>query len=121
MFKAFHQERFSHRGDHYTLPPDVPYRGYDLKDLTLVPRPVHQPVECWQPVVSAIPRGLEFMIRHGIKGAVRGGAATMADGPIQAYQVEHINLSTPLTTPKAMMIAQFERVAAEVMPHFGPS
>ena len=26
------------------------------------------------------------MVRHGIKGAVGGGAATMAEGPIQAYQ-----------------------------------
>ena len=65
---------------------DVPYRGYELKELTLVPRPVNLPVECWQPIVSASPRGLDFMVRHGIKGAVGGGAATMAEGPIQAYQ-----------------------------------
>ena len=45
--------RFSHKGKHYTLPPDVPYRGYQLKELTLVPRPVNRPVECWQPIVSA--------------------------------------------------------------------
>ena len=51
-----------------------------------MPRPVNRPVECWQPVVSASPRGLDFMVRHGIKGAVGGGAATMADGPIQAYR-----------------------------------
>jgi alkanesulfonate monooxygenase SsuD/methylene tetrahydromethanopterin reductase-like flavin-dependent oxidoreductase (luciferase family) len=226
MFKAFNNESFSHKGKHYTLPPEVPYRGYDLKELTLVPRPIHLPVECWQPVVSASARGLDFMVRHGIKGAVGGGAATMAEGPIQAYQqaaaragmdlklgenltvgiffhiadtaeqaykqivplyeehvkmfaplgfvpglnaeqvkatqrrggwyeagvprvdhymsngawfagtaeqlvqhlkkleerypgMEHINLSTPLTTPKEVMIEQFERVSAEVMPHFG--
>mgnify|MGYP003693742031 CR=1 FL=1 len=64
----------------------MPYRGYDLKELTLVPRPVNRPVECWQPVVSASARGLDFMVRHGIKGAVGGGAATMAEGPIQAYR-----------------------------------
>ena len=49
IFKAFNHETFSHKGKHYTLPPPVPYRGYDLKELTLVPRPVHRPVECWQP------------------------------------------------------------------------
>ena len=54
--------------------------------MTLVPRPVNRPVECWQPIVSASPRGLDFMVRHGIKGAVGGGAATMAEGPIQAYR-----------------------------------
>jgi alkanesulfonate monooxygenase SsuD/methylene tetrahydromethanopterin reductase-like flavin-dependent oxidoreductase (luciferase family) len=86
IFKAFNNETFSHKGKHYTLPPEVPYRGYILKELTLVPRPVNRPVECWQPVVSASPRGLDFMVRHGIKGAVGGGAATMAEGPIQAYR-----------------------------------
>ena len=86
IFKAFGQERFSHHGKHYTLPPRVPYRGYELADLTLVPRPVHRPVECWQPIVSANPRGLDFMVRHGIKGLVGGGAATMAEGPIQGYR-----------------------------------
>lgn len=225
IFKAFNEESFSHRGRHYTLPPEVPYRGYPLKELTLVPRPVHLPVECWQPVVSANPRGLDFMVRHGIKGAVGGGAATMSEGPIQAYRdaaaragkqlelgedltvgiffhiadtreqaiaeitplyeehvkmfaplgfvpglnaaqveavakrggwyaagvprvehfmdlgawfagtadqlvehlkklearypgMEHINLSTPLCTPEAMMLEQFQRVAEGVMPHF---
>ena len=86
IFKAFNEESFSHKGAHYTLPPRVPYRGYELKELTLVPRPIHLPVECWQPVVSASPRGLDFMVRHGIKGAVGGGAATMQAGPITAYR-----------------------------------
>ena len=47
------RSRFSHQGKHYTLPPAVPYRGYELRELTLVPRPVNRPVECWQPIVSA--------------------------------------------------------------------
>ena len=86
MFKSFNEESFRHEGRHYTLPPRVPYRGYDLEEITLVPRPVNLPVECWQPVVSANPRGLDFMVQHGIKGAVGGGAATMAEGPIQGYR-----------------------------------
>src|SRR6185503_3366878 len=86
IFKAFGNERFSHKGKHYPLPPEVPYRGYTLKDLTLVPRPIHLPVECWQPVVSASARGLDFMVKHNIKGAVGGGAATMEQGPITAFQ-----------------------------------
>ena len=224
-FKAFNNESFSHQGKHYTLPAQVPYRGYDLKELSLVPRPVHLPVECWQPIVSANPRGLDFMVKHNIKGAVGGGAATMQAGPIQGYRdaaaragrdlalgenltlgihylvantkeealrrlkplyeehakmfaplgfvpgltpdqveavagrggwdaagvptvehfvnlgswfagtstdlvaflkgveekypgMEHINLSSPLTTPKALMLEQFHVVAEEVMPHF---
>ncbi len=102
-FKAFNNESFSHKGKHYTLPPEVPYRGYQLKELSLVPRPVHLPVECWQPIVSANPRGLDFMVRHGIKGAVGGGAATMQEGPIQGYQAaaaragKHLKLGENLT------------------------
>jgi alkanesulfonate monooxygenase SsuD/methylene tetrahydromethanopterin reductase-like flavin-dependent oxidoreductase (luciferase family) len=102
-FKAFNNASFSHKGKHYTLPPEVPYRGYQLKELTLVPRPVHLPVECWQPIVSANPRGLDFMVKHDIKGAVGGGAATMQDGPIQGYQEaaaragKHLKLGENLT------------------------
>ena len=86
LMKSFHSERFTHRGQHYTLPPAVPYRGYELRDLTLVPRPLRQPVECWQPVVSASARGLDFMMKHRIKGLIGGGAATMAERSIHAYQ-----------------------------------
>src|SRR2546427_897332 len=86
VMKAFHAERFSHRGKHYTLPPEVPYRGYALKDLTLVPRPLRRPVETWQPVVSAGARGLDFMMKHRIKGLIGGGAATMAEKSIFAFK-----------------------------------
>ena len=86
VFKAFNNESFSHKGQHYAIPADVPYRGYQLKELTLVPRPVNLAVEFWQPIVSASTRGIEFMLRHGIRGLVGGGAAAMAEGPIQAYQ-----------------------------------
>jgi alkanesulfonate monooxygenase SsuD/methylene tetrahydromethanopterin reductase-like flavin-dependent oxidoreductase (luciferase family) len=86
IFKAFNNDSFAHAGKHYRLPPKVPYRGYELENLTLVPRPVHRPVQCWQPIVSASARGLDFMVHHGIKGMVGGGAATMAEGPIVAYR-----------------------------------
>ena len=86
IFKAFNEESFSHRGEHYTIPPEVPYRGYDLKEITLVPRPVNRPVECWQPIVSANPRGLDLMMHYGFKGFVGGGAASLEEGPIQAYR-----------------------------------
>ena len=75
IMKAFHSDSFSHHGKNYTIPPRVPYRGYELEEITLVPRPINQPVECWQPVVSASERGLRFMAKHGIKGIIGGGAA----------------------------------------------
>jgi len=76
IFKAFNQRAFSHRGKHYTIPPRVPYRGYELEEISLVPRPKTLPVECWQPVVSASPRALDFMAKHDIRGIIGGGAAS---------------------------------------------
>ena len=39
IFKSFNERAFSHQGKHYTIPPQVPYRGYELREITLVPRP----------------------------------------------------------------------------------
>ena len=75
IFKAFNNESFSHKGKHYTLPPEVPYRGYQLEELTLVPRPRRLPVECWQPIQGGSERALDFMAKHGIQGLVGGGSA----------------------------------------------
>ncbi|MCH7996886.1 MAG: LLM class flavin-dependent oxidoreductase [Chloroflexi bacterium] len=75
IFKAFNEPSFSHHGKHYDIPAKVPYRGYELEEITLVPRPLHLPVECWQPIVSASPRGMNFMAKHGIKGVIGGGVA----------------------------------------------
>src|SRR5438034_1931181 len=90
IFKAFNNAVFSHDGKHYTIPARVPYRGYDLKDLTLVPRPVH-PVECWQPIQSATPRGMDFMAKHGIKGLIGGGVAEggAMRAVVEAYRDAH--------------------------------
>ena len=74
IMKAFNEQAFTHKGKHYTLPPEVPYRGYQLKDITLVPRPFNRPVDTWQPMVSGSERGLDFMARHGIKGVMLGTA-----------------------------------------------
>ena len=75
VFKAFDNDSFSHQGKYYTIPPDVPYRGYQLKEITLVPRPVNLPVECWQPIQSGTQRGLDFMAKHNIHGVIGGGVA----------------------------------------------
>jgi alkanesulfonate monooxygenase SsuD/methylene tetrahydromethanopterin reductase-like flavin-dependent oxidoreductase (luciferase family) len=123
IFKAFYNESFSHQGKHYTLPPEVPYRGYTLKELTLVPRPIHLPVECWQPVVSAGARGLDFMVKHGIKGAVGGGAATMEAGPISAYRDAAARAGKDLKLGEDLMIGLVihlaeskERAMREIVP-----
>jgi alkanesulfonate monooxygenase SsuD/methylene tetrahydromethanopterin reductase-like flavin-dependent oxidoreductase (luciferase family) len=86
IIKAFNQEQFTHRGTYYTLPPPVGYRGYQLTDLTLVPRPVHLPVETWQPIVSGNPRGMDFMAKHQINGMMLGTATEFVDRWVHAYQ-----------------------------------
>lgn len=88
ILKAFNERAFTHRGKHYTLPPEVPYRGYTLKDLTLVPQPRTRPIEIWQPIVSASQRGLDFMVKHGINGVVGGGAAStlLANSVVEGWR-----------------------------------
>ena len=73
IFKSFNNRSFSHHGKYYDIPPRVPYRGYELKEITLVPRPRRLPVETWQPLVSGGQRTMDFMIKHGIKGMIGGG------------------------------------------------
>lgn len=88
IMKAFNEESFSHEGKHYKLPPEVPYRGYTLKELTLVPRPLNLPVQTYQPLVSASQHAMDFMAKHGIKGIIGGGAATggAADNVVKQWQ-----------------------------------
>ncbi len=88
IFKAFNEPSFSHHGKYYDIPPKVPYRGYELEEITLVPRPLNLPVECWQPIVSASERGLNLMAKYGIKGVIGGGAAPggAADKVVDAWQ-----------------------------------
>ncbi len=88
IFKAFNESSFSHHGKYYDIPPKVPYRGYELEEITLVPRPLNLPVECWQPIVSASERGLNLMAKYSIKGVIGGGAAPggAADKVVDAWQ-----------------------------------
>src|SRR5580698_4104311 len=94
LFKSFNNESFSHKGKHYTLPPEVPYRGYTLKDLTLVPRPARLLVECWQPIQGGSERALAFMAKHDIKGMVGGGSAEggAMHNVVLKWQAEHAKL-----------------------------
>ena len=75
ILKAWNEESFSHHGNHYDLPPRVPIRLGVLEEITLVPRPLHLPVEVWQPITSASRRGLDFMAERGVRGVIVGGTA----------------------------------------------
>jgi alkanesulfonate monooxygenase SsuD/methylene tetrahydromethanopterin reductase-like flavin-dependent oxidoreductase (luciferase family) len=125
VMKAFKMESFSHQGKHYTLPPPVPYRGYELKEITLVPRPLRRPVETWQPVVSAGARGLDFMMKHRIKGLIGGGAATMAEKSIFAFKEAAERAGLNYTLGEGLSLGIFyhladsrERAVREITPWY---
>ena len=84
IFKAFNEESFSHKGKHYSVPAQVEYRGYDLEEVTLVPRPKHLPVEMWQPIVSG--RTIDFIARNGIRGVVALTGETLVDEIFEQYR-----------------------------------
>jgi alkanesulfonate monooxygenase SsuD/methylene tetrahydromethanopterin reductase-like flavin-dependent oxidoreductase (luciferase family) len=84
MWKAWHQESFTHHGKHYTVPAPVQYRGYELTEVTLVPRPVNLPVEVWQPIASG--KSIDFMARHGLKGMVTLNGERITDQVFHAYR-----------------------------------
>ena len=88
IMKAFNQRSFSHHGAYYDIPPKVPYRGYELEEITLVPRPKHLPVECWQPIQGGTQRALDFMAKHRIKGIIGGGVAEggVMDSTMEGYR-----------------------------------
>src|SRR6185436_19274687 len=66
-------------------------RGYTLKDITLVPRPLRRPVECWQPIQSGSDRAFDFMAKHGISGVIGGGSAEggAVDKHMTAFQAAY--------------------------------
>ena len=84
IFKAFNEDSFSHHGNHFDIPPEVPYRGYQLKEITMVPRPLNLPVEIWQPITSG--RTLEYIAQKGIKGMVHLTGERLVDQLFRAYQ-----------------------------------
>ena len=84
--KAFDQESFSHHGKHYRIPAPVEFRGYQLEEVTLVPRPVHRPVEIWQAISSG--RSIPRMAQQGIKGMLTLTGVRLLDEWLRLYRDE---------------------------------
>jgi alkanesulfonate monooxygenase SsuD/methylene tetrahydromethanopterin reductase-like flavin-dependent oxidoreductase (luciferase family) len=125
ILKAFNQPSFSHQGKYYTIPPPVPYRGYTMKEITLVPRPRHLPVEIWQPIVSGSARGLDFMVKHGIKGVVSATAEQFVERWFADYQAvarrhgRDLKLGEDLILGFRMSIDDTQEIAVrKVKPYF---
>jgi alkanesulfonate monooxygenase SsuD/methylene tetrahydromethanopterin reductase-like flavin-dependent oxidoreductase (luciferase family) len=84
LLKCFNEESFRFKGKYYECPPPVEYRGYRLKDITVVPRPKHLPVEIWMPVASG--KTIDMMAKHGLKAMVTLNGEKILDDVIRAYQ-----------------------------------
>jgi alkanesulfonate monooxygenase SsuD/methylene tetrahydromethanopterin reductase-like flavin-dependent oxidoreductase (luciferase family) len=101
LLKAFHQDSFSHQGKFYTAPPEVPYRGYTLRELTLVPRPKHLPVEIWMPIASQ--RSIDMMARYGLKAMVDLNGEKILDESVRAYHDARARHGSPAALGEDMI------------------
>jgi alkanesulfonate monooxygenase SsuD/methylene tetrahydromethanopterin reductase-like flavin-dependent oxidoreductase (luciferase family) len=84
MLKAFNEDSFSFKGKHFTVPADVDYRGYRLKEITLVPRPIHRPVPIYMPIASG--RTIDMIAKYGLKAMVTLNGEKILDDVIVAYR-----------------------------------
>ncbi|MGF7473604.1 hypothetical protein WFJ45_22820, partial [Salmonella enterica subsp. enterica serovar Minnesota] len=57
---------------------------YDLSEVTLVPRPIHRPVEIWQPIASG--KTIDFLAKHDLKGMVTLNGERITDQVFHAYR-----------------------------------
>jgi len=83
LLKCFNEESFHHKGKYFEVPPPVPYRGYTVKDITVIPRPKHLPVEIWMPIASG--KTIEMMARYGFKAMVTLNGEKILDDVVRAY------------------------------------
>ncbi len=88
IFKAFSQDSFSHHGKYFTIPARVPFRGHEVQEVTLVPRPVHQPVEIWQAIASG--RTVPYIAQRGIKGMISLNGEKIAREMFHMYRDEAV-------------------------------
>jgi alkanesulfonate monooxygenase SsuD/methylene tetrahydromethanopterin reductase-like flavin-dependent oxidoreductase (luciferase family) len=84
LLKCFNEESFHHKGKYYECPPPVDYRGYQLKDITVIPRPKHLPVEIWMPIASG--KTIDMMAKYGLKAMVTLNGEKILDDVVRAYQ-----------------------------------
>ena len=83
LLKCFNEDAFRHKGKFYEAPPRVPYRGYTVEDITVVPRPKNLPVEIWMPIASG--KTIEMMAKNGLKAMVTLNGEKILDDVIRAY------------------------------------
>jgi alkanesulfonate monooxygenase SsuD/methylene tetrahydromethanopterin reductase-like flavin-dependent oxidoreductase (luciferase family) len=84
LLKCFNEEAFSHHGKAYQVPPPVEYRGYQMGEITCVPRPKHLPVEVWMPIASS--KSIDYMASKNFKAMVTLNGEKILDDVVKAYR-----------------------------------
>jgi len=62
----------------------VEYRGYQLTEITCVPRPKHLPVEIWMPIASS--KSIDYMASKDFKAMVTLNGEKILDDVLRAYR-----------------------------------
>jgi alkanesulfonate monooxygenase SsuD/methylene tetrahydromethanopterin reductase-like flavin-dependent oxidoreductase (luciferase family) len=83
LLKCFNEDAFHHEGKYYRCPPPVPYRGYRLQEITMVPRPKHLPVEIWMPIASG--KTIDMMAKYGLKAMVTLNGEKILDNVVRDF------------------------------------
>jgi alkanesulfonate monooxygenase SsuD/methylene tetrahydromethanopterin reductase-like flavin-dependent oxidoreductase (luciferase family) len=83
LLKCFNEEAFHHKGKYYECPPPVQYRGYQLKEITCIPRPKHLPVEIWMPIASG--KTIDLMAKYGLKAMVTLNGEKILDNVVREF------------------------------------
>jgi len=83
LLKCFNEEAFHHKGKYYECPPQVPYRGYQLTEITCIPRPKHLPVEIWMPIASG--KTIDMMAKYGLKAMVTLNGEKILDKVVRDF------------------------------------
>ena len=84
LLKCFNEGTFRHQGRFYQCPPPVEYRGYQLKEITVIPRPRSLPVEIWMPIASG--KTIDMMAQYDLKAMVTLNGEKILDDVVRAYQ-----------------------------------
>ena len=84
LLTCFNEPEFSFKGQFYECPPQVEYRGYQLKDVTLVPRPKNLPVEIYMPIASG--KTIDMMAKYDLKAMVTLNGERILDDVLRAYR-----------------------------------
>jgi alkanesulfonate monooxygenase SsuD/methylene tetrahydromethanopterin reductase-like flavin-dependent oxidoreductase (luciferase family) len=101
LLKCFNEEAFHHKGKYFECPPPVPYRGYQLEEVTVVPRPKHPPVEIWMPIASG--KTIDLMAQKGLNAMVTLNGEKILDDVVRAFHQACIRHGRPIQLGEDMI------------------